>query len=73
MVADWRTEARRYELRDIGPTCFAQGQTGFLQFIAELPRRGIGLPLQSMQESHDGAGRAALALRRQESAHAPPK
>jgi hypothetical protein len=40
MVADWRTEAQRYELRDIGPTCFAQGLKGFLQFIAKV--RGAG-------------------------------
>jgi hypothetical protein len=30
----------------------------------QAPRRGIDLPLQSMQEPHDGAGWAALALRR---------
>jgi hypothetical protein len=40
MVADWRTEAQRYELRDIGPSCFAQGLKGFLQFIGKV--RGAG-------------------------------
>ena len=90
MIADWRIEAQRYELRDIGsgnwaymlkpeergseypawlcPTCFAQGLKGFLQFIAKLRGARIDLPLQSMQEPHDGAGRPALALMRGERA-----
>jgi hypothetical protein len=43
--------AQRYELRDIGPTCFAQGLTGFLQFIAEL--RGAGSVFRCSQCKSD--------------------
>ena len=49
------------------PDLLRAGPDGVSSVHRRAPRRGIALPLQSMQEPHDGAGWAALALRREES------
>ena len=46
------------------PDLLRAGPDGVSSVHRRAPRRGIALPLQSMQEPHDGAGWAALALRR---------